>query len=153
MGWSIVSSVAVALFLVVQAPAIAQTSLPKDKIDKLLDDILKNKEKPSASPVAPGSVPGTEVDRVRDKIRPCWTIASDPKSQLVVPVVVQMGRDGKPERAEAKDKARYGSDPAYRAAADAAVRAVMNPRCQPWPLAPEKYESWRILTLNFDSRY
>jgi hypothetical protein len=29
---------------------------------------------------------------------------------------------------------------------------VMNPRCQPWPLPAEKYDSWRTLTFNFDSR-
>ena len=28
----------------------------------------------------------------------------------------------------------------------------MNPRCQPWPLSPEKYNSWRTITFNFDPR-
>jgi hypothetical protein len=28
----------------------------------------------------------------------------------------------------------------------------MNPRCQPWPLSPEKYNSWRNITFNFDPR-
>jgi len=39
-----------------------------------------------------------------------------------------------------------------RLAANAAYRAIMNPRCQPWPLPAEKYDSWRTLTFNFDSR-
>lgn len=25
-------------------------------------------------------------------------------------------------------------------------------RCQPWPLPPEKYDTWRTLTFNLDSR-
>ena len=39
-----------------------------------------------------------------------------------------------------------------RAAADAAHRAIMNPRCQPWPLAQEKFNSWKTITFNFDPR-
>ena len=39
-----------------------------------------------------------------------------------------------------------------RSAADAARRAILNPRCQPWPLSPEKYNSWRSITFNFDPR-
>ena len=39
------------------------------------------------------------------------------------------------------------------AAADAAKRAVLNPRCQPWPLPADKYSSgWRYITFNFDPR-
>ena len=45
-----------------------------------------------------------------------------------------------------------GAALAAGAAADAAHRAIMNPRCQPWPLSPEKYNSWRNITFNFDPR-
>ena len=44
------------------------------------------------------------------------------------------------------------NDPTFRAAADSAMRAVSNPRCQPWPLSPDKYNSWRTITFNFDPR-
>ena len=71
---------------------------------------------------------------------------------LIVTLVVQMNQDGTPVKAEIKDTGRYSNDPIYRAAADAAHRAIMNPRCQPWPLSPEKYNSWRNITFNFDPR-
>jgi hypothetical protein len=32
------------------------------------------------------------------------------------------------------------------------MRAVSNPRCQPWPLSPDKYNAWRTITFNFDPR-
>ena len=51
-----------------------------------------------------------------------------------------------------KDTGRYNNDPTYRAAADAAHRAIMNPRCQPWPLSSEKFTNWRTITFNFDPR-
>ena len=31
-------------------------------------------------------------------------------------------------------------------------RAIMNPRCQPWPLSAEKFNAWRTITFNFDPR-
>jgi len=31
-------------------------------------------------------------------------------------------------------------------------RAVMNPRCQPWPLPSDRYTGWRTITFNFDPR-
>lgn len=63
-----------------------------------------------------------------------------------------MNRDATPVRAEVLDKARYASDGKFRSAADSAYRTIMNPRCQPWPLPAEKYDSWRTLTFNFDPR-
>jgi hypothetical protein len=63
-----------------------------------------------------------------------------------------MNQDGTPVKAEIKDTGRYGNDPTFRAAADAAHRAVMNPRCQPWPLSAEKFNAWRTITFNFDPR-
>ena len=66
--------------------------------------------------------------------------------------MVQMNQDGTPVKAEIQDTGRYRSDPVFRAAADAAYRAVMNPRCQPWPLPTERYNGWRTITFNFDPR-
>jgi hypothetical protein len=44
------------------------------------------------------------------------------------------------------------SDPFFRSAAESALRAVLNPRCNPLRLPPEKYEQWQTMTLNFDPR-
>jgi len=52
-------------------------------------------------------VTASEIEGVRNKIRPCWNTIGG---------------------------------------------AIMNPRCQPWPLSPEKYNSWRRFTFNFDPR-
>ena len=57
-----------------------------------------------------------------------------------------------PTKVDLKDTGRYHNDPTFRAAADSAMRAVSNPRCQPWPLSPDKYNAWRTITFNFDPR-
>ena len=145
---------------------------PKDRVDSLLDDILKNQQSTTKvqtpeqqpkpvqqvtrqAPAAPqfaSVVTASEVEGVRQKIRPCWNVLGGAKEAPIVTLVVQMNQDGTPVKADFKDTGRYNNDPTYRASADAAHRAIMNPRCQPWPLSPEKYNSWRIITFNFDPR-
>ena len=147
---------------------------PRDKVDSLLDDILKNKESTTKvqtpeqqpkpvqqvtrqAPAAPNLaavVTASEIEGVRSKIRPCWNFPAGVKDQagLIVTLVVQMNQDGTPVKADLKEPGRYNNDPTYRAAADAAHRAIMNPRCQPWPLSAEKFNNWRTITFNFDPR-
>ena len=96
-------------------------------------------------------VTASEVEGVRQKIRPCWNSFGGAKDAPIVTLVVQMNQNGTPVEADFKDPGRMG-DPVYRAAAESARRAILNPRCQPWPLSPEKYNSWRVITFNFDPR-
>lgn len=144
----------------------------KDKVDTLLESILKNQDKnpPAKTPeqqpkpvkeitrqvsMAPNLanvVTASEIEGVRSKIRPCWNSFGGAKESPIVTLVVQMNQDGTPVNAEIKETGRYNSDPVYRAAADSAWRAIMNPRCQPWPLSPEKFNAWRVITFNFDPR-
>jgi hypothetical protein len=97
-------------------------------------------------------VTASEVEGVRQKIRPCWNTIGGAKEAPIVTLVVQMNQNGTPVEAEFKDSGRYHNDPVYRSAADSARRAILNPRCQPWPLSPDKYNSWRSITFNFDPR-
>jgi hypothetical protein len=155
-------------------PAPPKPAPPKTQsVDSMIDDILKNKQSPqkqqtpeqqprpvqqvtrqaAAAPNLAAVVTASEIEGVRNKIRPCWFTQGAMKDQnLVITLVVQMNQDGTPVKAELKDVGRYNNDPVYRAAADAAHRALMNPRCHPWPLSPEKYNSWRNITFNFDPR-
>ncbi|MBS0547490.1 MAG: hypothetical protein JSR24_07060 [Proteobacteria bacterium] len=155
-------------------PAPPKPTPPKPNVDNLVDSILKNQDSKSkiqtpeqqpkpvkeitrTAPAAPEFakvVTASEVEGVRQKIRPCWNFPAGIKDQqsLIVTMVVQMNQDGTPVKADLKDTGRYRSDPMYRAAADAAQRAILNPRCQPWPLSPEKYNAWRTITFNFDPR-
>lgn len=144
-----------------------------DRVDALLDDILKNKQsnqkvqtpeqqpKPvqqitRQAPAAPNLaavVTASEIEGVRQKIRPCWNTQGGARDQgMIITLVVDMNQNGTPVQASVRDTGRYQSDAIFRAAADAAHRAIMNPRCQPWPLSPEKFSSWKTITFNFDPR-
>ena len=153
-------------------PAPPKPHPPKPNVDNLVDSILKNQQsrtkiqtpeqqpKPveqvtrqaSMAPNLAAVVSASEIEGVRNKIRPCWNSFGGSKDAPIVTLVVQMNQDGTPVKAEVEDAGRYRSDAVFRAAADAAWRAVMNPRCQPWPLPADRYNGWRTITFNFDPR-
>ena len=94
----------------------------------------------------------SELDAFRHQIEPCWNIPSGAKyaENLAVEVRVTMARDRTVKSTRVVDQGRYSRDSAFRAAADAAVRALRNPRCSPLKLPPEKYEQWKTIVINFD---
>ena len=86
------------------------------------------------------------------QIKPCWRFPLGAKDErtLRVEIRVWMGRDGRPVRHQILDRGRYGRDPFFRAAADAGIRAIYNPRCLPIRLPAGKYNTWRVMILDFD---
>ena len=95
----------------------------------------------------------SEIDAIRGQFIPCWRMpmgAKDPKS-LAALVHITLQPDGTVLTAElaSSQQSRYASDPFFRAAADAAIRAAH--QCSPLKNLPvDKYNSWRDLELNFD---
>jgi TolA protein len=113
----------------------------------------------SASPAAPAagagnSLPVTagEIDSVRRQIEQCWSLPANvkPTKDLVVQIRVEMNPDGTPRSAVIQDSGRMSTDSGYRATAESARRAVLNPRCHPFKLPREKYDRWRTLNLVFN---
>jgi len=89
---------------------------------------------------ATGQLTAKEADALREHIRPCWNVdvgARDAQS-LVVVIHAKIGPQGNVVSTEVTDRARYASDPAFRQAADRAMRALNNPRCNLLPLEPAR---------------
>jgi hypothetical protein len=162
------AAIATGFGLVLSGSALSQTPVPpKGNVDKLINDILNDpdKRKPSTAPTQPRMAPvepraapaaspengPINVEALRQTIRPCWNTEAA-KTPFIVTITVRMNRDARPLQAIPRDNATYDSDPNYRTVADAALRAIMNPRCQPWPLPLDRYEGWQTLTFNFDPR-
>ncbi|MDY0028428.1 MAG: cell envelope integrity protein TolA [Pseudobdellovibrionaceae bacterium] len=125
------------------------------------EDQSKAEEKtPEPAPQTPsvgkftGVLSMTEMDALRYQLSQCWSImAGAMNSQdLAVEVRVVVNPDRTVRSAKILDQYKYNSDPFFRAAADAAVRALNNPKCTPLNLPPEKYDNWREMTINFDPR-
>lgn len=86
-------------------------------------------------------------DVVRRTIAPCWQV--DPGAMSQVHIRMGMNPDGRVRDVTIVDAARYGQDSNYRVVADAARRAVLDPRCNRLPLPPDDYADWKTLDLTF----
>ena len=91
-----------------------------------------------------------EIDALRAKISQCWNppVGGLGAEAIKVKLRLRLREDGVLSR-EPEVVNRAGS-PFARAAADAAVRAVM--LCQPYQLPAKKYALWRDMILNFDPK-
>jgi outer membrane biosynthesis protein TonB len=108
----------------------------------------------AASPAQAQPVTSGEIEAVRRQIERCWNLPSGVKEadNVIVAVRVTMNADGTPLSATIEDGGSMQSNPHYRAAAESAVRAVLNPRCHPFKLPPEKYQTWKTMTLVFNPK-
>jgi hypothetical protein len=107
-----------------------------------------------ATSLLSNTLTSSEIDGVRDKIAPCWLTPAGEAGDLSVDIKLEIAADGRVTHAEIPEanRARMATDPAYRAAAERALRAVQNPRCQPLPLPPEKYNEWHNSTFTFNPK-
>lgn len=99
----------------------------------------------------------SDFDSIRRQFEACWSPPAGAKDakNLAVLIKVKMNADGMVQTAEFAETQRFGSDPFYRAAAESAMRAVLNRRCQPIKAPPEKYagaNGWNALVINFDPK-
>jgi len=116
--------------------------------------------KPVPTPPAPPTTQASiaEIDAlraaVRQQVSPCWSppIGAREARDLVVTVYVRLDPSGQVRDARIVDSARMAFDRFYEAAADAARRAVLNDKCNPLKLPPDKYDLWREIELTFDPR-
>ncbi len=126
-----------------------------------LDDLAKTLDAAEPEPERPQTQKAvllgnrltiSEEDALSRHIEPCWNVqigARNPE-ELAVDIRLYMNRDGTVRHAEVVDKSRMSSDRFYRAAAEAAMRAVLNKRCQPLPIPPHKYEQLKSFVYHFD---
>lgn len=140
----------------------------EDSFDDILDSIADNKPDKGSQDLtntSSGKIKGapadrvgpvltaSEIDAVRQKISKCWIVPNGVRGakDLVVPIDMKISRDGTVVDAKIVDKGKM-SDITYRATAESAQRAAVDPNCQPLPLNPEKYEQWKEMRLNFDPK-
>ncbi|HRQ80656.1 MAG TPA: cell envelope integrity protein TolA [Azospirillaceae bacterium] len=152
---------------------------------KLLGDVAKMKPAPSQAQTSTASktsqsqstakpsgaktaTPGPErefkpsgraTDAIRSQLSKLWNVDTGRRSDgdMKVVIHVEVGPDGSVLSARMDDAslARASSDRAYRASAEAAVRAVL--RAQKLNLLPDEftpatYQNWRKFVFTFDPR-
>ena len=143
---------------------------PKKPDDTSFDQLLKNlaRKQPqqtpeqnpgppqkSSQPIAPlgAQLTTSELDVVKQQIEACWNVPAGARdaANLRPEFRVQMRRDGTVASTRLLN-ADQMNDPFFQAAAESANRALLNPRCQPLKLPPEKFDQWQTFTITFDPK-
>jgi hypothetical protein len=136
----------------------------KKKPAKSFDDILSENSTsddstPSSGRGSPASTIGpvltaSEIDAIRQRIYKCWIVPAGARGakDMVVDIDLDVARDGTVTRADVVDKRRMATDTHFRSAAESARRAVMDPRCNPLPIPPEKYDQFKHFTFGFNPK-
>jgi outer membrane biosynthesis protein TonB len=140
----------------------------KKKEEFNLDDIMKGLDEPKETKKTPSktteqrqlraagaqsALTASEIDALKGKLAKCWNVtavgAPDP-SQLVFVLEFSLNQDGTVAAPPTLDPSYRGqlSDPFFRAAVDAAKRAIHI--CGPYELPPEKYAGWKEIKIEFD---
>ena len=114
-------------------------------------EALKRKKPAPRLDLARRGITVGDVDAIRRQIEPCWNLPAGARDahKMVVEIKATVGPDGRVRTAEIVDRARTTNDRFFRSMAESAVRAMLNPRCQPLKLSAEKYHQWRNMTLTF----
>jgi len=89
---------------------------------------------------------------IRTAIQPCWNFQPGAKgaADTIVTIRATLSPDGTVRQAWVTNRAAFQNDPFKLSAAEAAQRAILNKRCQPFKLDPKKYDVWKDVTLNFN---
>jgi len=111
---------------------------------------------PSSQPKAPlgSQLSASEIDLIRQQIERCWNVPAGARDaqDLDIEIKAVVNPDGMVRQAVIVDTGRYAADAFFRAAADSAKRAVLNPQCSPLHVPPDKYEAWHNLDMFFNPK-
>lgn len=135
-----------------KAPVKSRTAF-LNKINSAVSGTAK-----SAKPVSLGSERGetnvkmsqSELDALRSQVAQCWNppVGAAGAEDLTVRLQFNLSRTGEVEGQT--QVLNSSNNPAFRAAASSAERAVF--RCGPYSLPVAKYDAWKTVILNFDPR-
>lgn len=97
----------------------------------------------------------SERDAIRRHFERCWNVPAGARdaANLIAEIRVAINPDGWVREARIVDVKRMAHDPFFRAAAESALRAVLNPSCRSLRelnLPAEKYPTWKDMTIRFD---
>ena len=94
----------------------------------------------------------SEIDILKKHISEYWSppIGASDAENLIVDIFMEFNKEGYILKAEWVNKGFNANNSFYKAAANAAIRAVKD--AEPMPLPISKFSQWKTLTLRFDPK-
>lgn len=143
-----------------EEPQAKDASSSKDEFASLIEKAIGSNAGPAAAassgrtydPTQPMTI--SEIDEVRRQIEKCWNVPAGARDagDHAVTIRVEMSPDATPRSATVLNEAAMRGNAFQRAAAESALRAVLNPRCHPFKLPADKYQHWKTMTLVFNPK-
>lgn len=150
-------------------PAKKKTATSDSKKKSKSDDLaaLINKQKPTAAgskstkkqaslgtkkPSKGKKLSRNEMDGLRSAIEGCWSVPAGlaEAENLRAKVIMNLKKDGTVDGRPIVTVSG-GSKGQQRTFAGSVKRAVLNPRCQPYSLPKDKYDTWSEVEVNFSA--
>lgn len=130
------------------APEVA----PKIEPQKDIKDVLAGTTSEAQNLPLGERMTMTEMGALNAQFRDCWNILSGAQNaeKIAVEIRLTVGPDRRVINAAIVDQLQYSTNSYYRAAADAALRAVRHQKCEVLNLPPNKYDQWKDMIFNFD---
>jgi hypothetical protein len=101
-----------------------------------------------AGPATPGAQAAAAA--IGERIGACWKGPDAPDAPAVL-LKLTLAQDGSVGAVETIEKKRFAAEPAYRASATAATRAVL--QCAPFSLSAADFAAWKSLALKLTPRH
>ncbi|WGF87303.1 hypothetical protein [Marinivivus vitaminiproducens] len=101
------------------------------------------------APTSGATLSASDINGIQSQVAQHWNIPAGVQglAAMRVRMRIQLEQDGSVRAVDIQDTGRMASDAAFRAVAESARRAVLS--ASPLRLPPEKYTTWRDMTLNF----
>lgn len=128
---------------------------------KSLDDLFseEGKDDENIQSGAPADSLGSEItateeQAIRATLFKCWNppIGSQGGADTEVDMILHFDEDGYVKDAIVEDKKRFNKDPIFRTAAESAIRAVYDPKCNRVPLSKDRYSIWKTIAITFNPK-
>ena len=93
------------------------------------------------------------LDKLRNHIANCWSPppGAAGADSLIVDIIVSLNAKAEVQGVEIVDERKFTRDNVFRAAANAARRAILD--CSPLPLPLDSYEDWKEIRFEFNPRF
>jgi len=94
------------------------------------------------------------INLIKRTMEPCWNFQAGSKraQDIIVEIEVALRADGHVLNARITNQSQLNTDPFKQAAGESALRAVLNPSCQPYKLPINLYSEWKDLKLRFNPK-
>jgi hypothetical protein len=139
-------------------PLSPKKKIPEVKKDNLIDRLTKTlvKNPIDYNPTKSSSMSERHlmINIIKRTMEPCWNFQAGSKKaeDIIVEIKVELQPDGKVRSARITNRNYLETNSFRLAAGESALRAVLNPSCQPYKLPVKKYEIWKDLQLIFNPR-